>query len=57
MCELCVELIYNFYVNEHSFSFACIYFLFHMYSDKIKRCFVKLCCYLSRIDTIDTFIS
>ena len=30
----------------------CIYFLFHMYSDKIKRCFIKLCCYLSRLDTM-----
>ena len=23
MHELCVELIYNYYFNEHSFSFAC----------------------------------
>ena len=23
MRELCVELIYNYYFNEHSFSFAC----------------------------------
>ena len=35
----------------------CIYFLFHMFSDKIKRCLIKLCCYLSCIDTIHTFIS
>ena len=25
-----------------------------MYSDKMKRCFIKLCCYLSWIDTIHT---
>ena len=28
-----------------------VYFLFHMYSDKIKGCFIKLCCYLPCIDT------
>ena len=33
-----------------------VYFLFHMYSDKIKGCFIKLCCYLPCIDTIHTFI-
>ena len=29
-----------------------VYFLCHMYSDKIKQCFIKLCCYLSCIDII-----
>ena len=33
-----------------------VYFLFHMYSDKIKGCFIKLCCYLPCIDTKHTFI-
>ena len=36
-----------------------IYFLFHMYYDKIEGCFIKLCCYLSCIffcHAIHTFI-
>ena len=58
MRELCVELIYNYYFNERSFSFACAsIFVFHMYSQQIKPCFIKLFCYLSCIDTIHTFIS
>ena len=32
----------------------CIYFLFHRYFDKIKRCFIKLCCHSSCIDQIHT---
>ena len=42
MRELCVELIYNYYFNEHSFSFAYVHLfsISHvMYFDKIKRCF------------------
>ena len=45
--------IYFSSIDEHWIQFCmCIYFLFHMYSDKMKRCFIKLCCYLSWIDTI-----
>ena len=53
MRESCVELTYNYYFNEPSFSFACASIFYF-------TCFIKLCCYLSSgacIDTMHTFIS